>query len=106
KQDNSIGLPRPVTVSLGASQLISSGAFASSPLPGNRSDELLTFDNSAVTKNKSASAIYYYWNGAWRLVGAGNADVSASNVFVPGVGFIIRKNTNSTSALWTNSPTW
>src|SRR6478672_5238902 len=95
---------RPQSISLTDSQLVSSGAFSASPLAGSRTDELLTFDNSAAAKNKSASAIYYFWNGGWRQVGAGSTDVSSSNVFVPGLGFIIRKNTNSSSAIWTNTP--
>jgi uncharacterized protein (TIGR02597 family) len=104
KQDNYVALPRAQTIALANSQLISSGAFSASPLAGTRTDELLTFDNSSVTKNKSAAAIYFYWSNAWRQVGLGNADVSASNVFIPGVGFIIRKNTNATPSVWINSP--
>jgi uncharacterized protein (TIGR02597 family) len=104
-QDNSIGLLRPMAVSLDASGLISSGAFQASPLPGSRTDELMTFDNSVASRNKSASAVYYYWNSAWREVGLGNVDVGA-NVLSPGTGFIIRKSANSTSAVWTNAPNW
>ena len=104
KQDNYVALPRAQTISLANSQLISSGAFSASPLAGTRTDELLTFDNNSATKNKSAAAIYFYWSNAWRQVGLGNADVSSSNVVVPGVGFIIRKNTNASPSIWTNSP--
>jgi len=103
RQDNAIGLIRPMAVSLDASGLISSGAFQSSPLPGSRTDELLTFDNTVASRNKSASAIYYYWSNAWREVGFGNADVGA-NLLLPGTGFIIRKATNNTTPVWTNSP--
>jgi uncharacterized protein (TIGR02597 family) len=105
KQDNYIGLMRPVTLSLDAAQLISSGAFRPSPLPGSRTDELLTFDNTAVAKNKSSSAIYYYWNNAWRKVGAGSTVVGSDNVFTPGAGIILRKGTN-TPAIWTNTPSY
>jgi uncharacterized protein (TIGR02597 family) len=104
-QDNSVALIRPVAVSLNASGLISSGAFQASPLPGSRTDELLVFDNNVASRNKSASAVYYFWNDAWRQVGLGNADVGA-NVLLPGTGFIIRKATNNVSATWTNAPTW
>jgi uncharacterized protein (TIGR02597 family) len=106
RQDNALGLARPVAVTLDASQLISSGAFASSPLPGTRTDELLTFDDTVVQKNKSSSAVYYFWSGAWRRVGSGALDVGSTPVFTPGTGVIIRKNTNSTAPTWTTTSTW
>lgn len=106
QQDNSIGLQRSVPVSLNDSGLISSGAFSPSPVPGTRTDELLTFDNSVVARNKSASASYYYWSNAWRQVGASTNDVGNTQIFQPGVGIIIRKATNNVSPVWTNSATW
>jgi uncharacterized protein (TIGR02597 family) len=105
-QDNSICLVRPVSVTLNASQLISSGAFASSPLPGSRTDELLTFDNTIAQKNKSSANVYYYWSNAWRRVGSGTNDFGNNAIFTPGTGFIIRKNTNTTSPTWITTPTW
>jgi uncharacterized protein (TIGR02597 family) len=106
KQDSFFGLARPVTVTLDDSGLISSGAFAPSPLPGSRTDELLTFDNTSVAKNKSSSAVYYYWNSAWRRVGAGTTIVGSTPVFVPGSGVIIRKGTNIAAPIWTNAPNY
>lgn len=106
QQDNYVALPRPVAVSLNDSGLITSGAFLASPLPGNRTDELQIFDNSVAQKNKSSSAIYYYWSSAWRRVGAGSTDVGADQVFTAGAGIVIRKATNSAGATWINSPTW
>lgn len=106
EQDNYVALPRPVAVSLNDSGLITSGAFAESTVPGNRTDELQIFDNTVAQKNKSSSAIYYYWSGAWRKVGAGTNDVGADQVFTPGAGIVIRKATNNASATWINSPTW
>ena len=105
-QDNHIGLSRPVSVSLDACGLVTSGAFSASPVPGSRTDELLIFDNTAIAHNKSASADYYYWNSAWRQVGAGSADVGTNLIFHPGNAVIIRKYTNVISPVWTNSPTW
>ena len=106
KQDSYFGLVRPIAVSLDDSGLVSSGAFSSSPLPGTRTDELFTFDNTLVAKNKSASAVYYYWNNGWRRVGAGSTAVGGTQVFVPGSGVIIRKGTNNASPIWTNAPTY
>jgi uncharacterized protein (TIGR02597 family) len=106
QQDNYVGLQRPVPVSLIDSGLISSGAFNPSPLPGARTDELLAFDNGVAARNKSSSASYYYWNGAWRRVGDGNADVGTTQIFQPGTGVIIRKGTNNVTPIWTNSATW
>ena len=105
-QDNFIGLARPNFLTLNESGLISSGAFMASPIPGNRTDELLTFDNAVIEKNKSASAVYYYWNNAWRSVGAGSTDVGNTPVFVPGNGVIIRKATNNTAPIWSNNANW
>ncbi|MDB6058276.1 MAG: Endoglucanase [Verrucomicrobiales bacterium] len=103
KQDNFVSLTRPTGVSLDASGLITSGAFATSPLPGSRTDELLIFDNSVAAKNKSSSAVYYYWNNAWRRVGFGSAIVGSDTVFNPGSGVIVRRGTNSVSPAWINS---
>ncbi|MDB6057714.1 MAG: hypothetical protein JWO95_1558 [Verrucomicrobiales bacterium] len=105
KQDNYIGLMRPVTLTLDDSQLISSGAFVASPVPGSRIDELLVFDHTVAAKNKSSASIYYYWNGAWRRVGAGSTVVGTDPVFTPGTGVILRKGTN-TPATWVNTPNY
>lgn len=105
-QDNYIGLMRPNQMSLNDSGLITSGAFSQSTLPGSRTDELQVFDNTIIGKNKSASAIYYYWNNAWRSVGTGSSDVGNVQVFQPGLGVILRKATNNTSPAWINDPNW
>jgi len=101
RQDNVLALPRPNAVSLNASGLIESGAFRASSTPGSRLDELFVFDNTSVAKNKSASATYYYWNGAWRKVGAGTTDVGTDAAFQPGTGVILRTGVAATSTFWT-----
>jgi uncharacterized protein (TIGR02597 family) len=106
QQDNVVAIPRPVAQTLNESGLISSGAFRASPTPGNHLDELIAFDNTAVAKNKSASAIYYYWNGAWRQNGAGATDKGNDVVFTPGTGVVIRKGVGGTTALWSNPPNY
>jgi uncharacterized protein (TIGR02597 family) len=106
QQDNFIGLTWPAPLTLNNSQLISSGAFAPSPVPGARTDELLTFDNATALKNKSSTAVFYYWSNGWRRVGSGSTDVGDTAVFQPGTGVIIRKATNSPAAVWTTTPNW
>jgi uncharacterized protein (TIGR02597 family) len=110
KQDNLLGLPRPTLMTLNDSGLVNlsdpaSGAFRASPFPGNRTDELLVFDNTAVGKNKSAVATYYFWSGAWRRVGIGGVDRGNDNVFQPGAAIIIRSGAGS-GVIWTNVPTY
>jgi uncharacterized protein (TIGR02597 family) len=104
-QDNMFSLMRPVPVSLNDTGLIASGAFRTSPFPGQRVDELLVFNNAATAKNKSASGTYYHYNGAWRKLGSGAADVGADAVFVPGTGVILRAGPGG-PAFWLNDPNY
>jgi uncharacterized protein (TIGR02597 family) len=108
RQDNYVALARPVAVSLDNSGLISSGAFATSPNNLARTDELLVFDNAAIKTNKSASAVYFHAGGMWRKVGSGNTNMGATNVFAPGTGVVIRKNSTpgGATAIWSNSPNY
>ncbi|MGH8045627.1 MAG: TIGR02597 family protein [Chthoniobacterales bacterium] len=108
RQDNFVALARPVPVSLDNSGLITSGAFSSSPNNLARTDELLFFDNIAAKTGKSASAVYFYAGGMWRKVGSGNTNVGATNVFMPGTGVVIRKNSTvgGATAIWSNTPTY
>lgn len=106
KRDNFLGLQRPTSFTLAGSGLVTSGAFAASLTAGNRTDELLVYDNTLVRQNKSASAIYYYWNNGWRKVGSGAALFDNTVIFTPGKGFIIRKNAGSASPTWLNLPNY
>ncbi|HRY46596.1 MAG TPA: TIGR02597 family protein [Candidatus Paceibacterota bacterium] len=106
KQDNFIGLPRPVMTSLNNSGLIESGAFQSSSSPLFRVDELLVFDNAVIGKNRSASATYYHYNGAWRKFGAGLTDVGNLPILGPGVAAIIRKGAYAGDCFWKNEITF
>ena len=108
KRDNSVALARPAVNTLTQSMLYESGAFSASPSTNAHTDELLTFDNTLAQKNKTPTATYYYWNNAWRQVGAGTNDVGAVPIFGPGTGVIVRKNTNSGSPTirWVNLPNY
>jgi uncharacterized protein (TIGR02597 family) len=116
-QDIFIGFSIPSTVTLAGSNLVQSGAFIPSPgtSPSARNDQLLVFDNSTPTINRSASASYYYYNGTnsggpgWRQVG-GNVTViqDGDPIFQPGNGFIIRKKATATpqTFIWSSVPTY
>jgi uncharacterized protein (TIGR02597 family) len=107
KQDNILALPRPGGISLKASGLIESGAFKTSPTAGSRTDELYVYDNSAIAKNKTVAATYYYWNGGWRKVGFGTTDFGNDLVFAPGTGVILRASAAATSPdIWINQPAY
>ena len=108
QQDNFVSVIRPVDVKLNDLGLISSGAFAASPNSFNRVDQLFVFDNSAAGINKSASATYYYFNGAWRKFGQATTIDAGSDVIPAGSGFIIRKGATATGAtvFWQNAPTY
>jgi uncharacterized protein (TIGR02597 family) len=102
RQDNFIALPRPIMTSLNDTGLIDSGAFRSSSSPLSRADELLVFDNNVIGKNRSASATYYHYNGAWRKFGAGLTDIGNQPVLGPGVAAIIRKGAYAGDCFWKN----
>ncbi|MEO8427023.1 MAG: TIGR02597 family protein [Verrucomicrobiota bacterium] len=101
-QDNPVSLSRPVQISLTQSGLFEGGAFNASPNFGNPTDELFTFDNTLAGIDKTATATYYYWNGAWRRIGA-VTDVGSDLVFSPNVGVIIRKSIGPSPGFWINS---
>jgi len=108
KQDNFVALTRPATNTLNESGLIQSGAFLGSPTTFSRTDELLVFNNEVAAKNKAPTARYFYLSpsNTWCQVGSGTTDMGNQPVFTPGTGFIIRKQTNAVSSLWSNLPNY
>lgn len=99
KQDNTVSLSFPLTITLDSSNLHGSGAFDTSPSSFVHTDELYVFDNTASGIKKAAASVYYYYNGAWRKVGAPvTSDFGATAVFVPGTGVIVRKSGSGSSA--------
>jgi uncharacterized protein (TIGR02597 family) len=100
QNDNYTALSFPLDVTLNRSGLASSG-FSSSPSPGSITDRLLLFDPSLTGYNIAPSATYYYYNNAWRKVGSSASIDFGNSVNLPaGGGFIIRKATGASSAIW------
>jgi len=100
QNDNFVSLAYPADVTLANSGLISSGAFAVS-VPPTRADLLLVFDPSGTGYNRSASAIYFYANGAWRKSGASTSLDFGQDKLPAGSGFIIRKAAAASGTTWT-----
>lgn len=106
KQDNYIGLPRPVDVRLADLGLDTSFVNSSSAL--SLKDTILVFDNSVIGRNKSAAATYYRLSGnLWRKFGDGSVDHSNSKISA-GCGFIIRKAPTAVgnTSMWQNTPSY
>lgn len=108
QQDNYLGLPRPILLTLNDLGLQTNVNFVQSPSQGLLRDQILVFDNSTTGKNKIPIGTYYYLtNAGWRKVSGGSTvDYGTSNVFLPAAGFILRKTTNTVTPVWTNSPTY
>ena len=105
-QDNIIAVDLPVPLTLTQSNLYESGAFAGTAnIFGTGGDQLLVFDDSVASYNKSASSTYYYFTGStnggpgWRKVGGGFSTIQNATVALqPGSGYIIRKQATASPA--------
>lgn len=108
QEDNFVSVIRPIDVKLDDLGLITSGAFASSPSVGGRTDQLFVFNNAATGINKSTSGTYFYMNGAWRKFGQDPTVNFGTDTIPAGHGFLIRKAITGTgvTAFWQNSPTY
>jgi uncharacterized protein (TIGR02597 family) len=98
-QDNAVAITYPVNLTLNnlglAAAFVPSSIFVTN-------DQLLTYDNTVTGINKSASAIYYYMNGAWRESGQNSSTDFGTNPIQIGSGFIVRKAINSSGPLTTD----
>jgi len=100
QNDNYIALSYPLDVTLNRSGLASKG-FSASPSPLAITDRLYTFDPNATGYNNAANATYYYYNSAWRKVGANATFDFGDSVSLPaGGGFFIRKASGANSVIW------
>jgi uncharacterized protein (TIGR02597 family) len=110
KQDNFIGLPRPVDSTLVGLNLGGSSAFlaSTSALPSGRRDELLVYNNAVAARNKAPTSIYYYLNNGWRKVGAAVTADFGTDKILSGSGFTIRKYqvSGGPTQFWNNTPSY
>ncbi|MCA9398958.1 MAG: TIGR02597 family protein [Candidatus Omnitrophica bacterium] len=101
--DIPVGSGFPVPVTLKQLNLGGTPAFQSTPPPGIFvKDQLLVFDNSVPGVNKSASATYFYYNGAWRKFGQPLTQSFDDEVLDPSAAILIRKAGGTpASTVWT-----
>jgi uncharacterized protein (TIGR02597 family) len=97
QNDNFVALAYPLDVTLNGTGLATSAFTAS--VSGYK-DQLLWFDPAGTGINRSATYTYYYYNGAWRRVGASTSTDFGATVLKAGSGFIIRKAANGVTAPW------
>ena len=104
ENDNFAAVSFPVALTLNQTGLATSG-FTASTSALSVKDQLLWFDPAGTGTNRSATAIYYYYNGGWRKKGASVALEFGSSVVIPaGSGFIVRKAANGVTAPWVFNP--
>jgi hypothetical protein len=110
QRDTFIGLPRPVDLTLSQLHLWESGAFLQSlnNRASGRRDQLLVFDNSQSSINKSVVAFYYHDGTKWLAVGDNLSSNRNGDVIPSGAGFIIRKYKTDTgqTVFWNNVPSY
>lgn len=97
QNDNFVAIAYPIDITL--DQLgLTSNSFTPTTVPVLTKDQLLWFDPDGNGTNRPAVHTYYYYNGAWRRVGASSSIDYGSVVLKAGSGFIIRKAANGISA--------
>lgn len=89
--DNFVAVAYPLDITLSASGL-AAGGFTATTSPFAVKDQLLWFNPAGTGTNRAASAVYFYYNGAWRKSGSSIAsDFGTSVTLKAGSGFIVRK---------------
>ena len=75
-------------------------AFIASANPLNVQTQLLFFDGDSEGINRASSAIYYFYNGAWRKAGASTALSFDNTIVFPDTYFIHRNKDASTTLVY------
>lgn len=99
QNDNFVSVSFPVDIELSQLNLVGNG-FSSSPSALAITDRLLVFNPNQVGINRAPSAIYFYFNGAWRKSGSPVTTSFNTDVVRAGSGFIIRKAANASDSAW------
>ena len=89
--DNFVSIERPLDISLIELGLHDSGVFEVTTDANNPTDQLLLYSLSSAGKNKQPTASYFFFNNAWRKVGADINTSFDSDVISAGMGIAIRK---------------
>jgi len=89
--DNFVGVERPLSLTLDELGLHGTSVFETTTQTDDIKDQLLVYDNAATGKNKTPSATYFYFNGAWRKVGADVATNFGSDEIAATAAIAIRK---------------
>lgn len=102
-QDNAVAFNRPFDIKLSASGLESAFVASPSTFASDRRDQLLVFDNSIRSFNKTPVAIYYRVGHDWIKAVEGNP-VANDDVLRATAGIVVRKYVNAlgTPAEWLN----
>ena len=107
KQDNCIGLVRPVPVALSALDLDGTSFMESgSTDPGDRKDELLVFDNLTPGLNRQPAGVFFRVGGEWREDDGDTFPVADTVTIPPSTPIVIRKSgtAGGNPIRWVNSP--
>jgi uncharacterized protein (TIGR02597 family) len=75
--------------------------FIASSSPLVRQTELLFYDASGTGINRSPTALYYFYNGAWRKVGAAVSTSFDNTLIYPDTYFIQRNKADATTVVLT-----
>lgn len=105
QQDNFVGIPRGVDVTLNQLNLGGTSSFVTTTDVDDIQDQLMVFNNASAVQNRAPSATYYYYNGAWRKFGQSAASNFGTDVISVGSGFMIRKAPTNDGAthFWINA---
>lgn len=76
-------------------------SFIASTSSLSRQTEILIFDDTVTGTNRAASAIYFFYNSAWRKVGASIATSFDNTIIYPDSYFMQRNKAAATSLVYT-----